>query len=94
MNNMTKKDFELISDVIKDSSYKWKVVAGSGSTGRKYQERIAEVFADALQETNTRFNRDKFLIACGIDIQYPCLVCDKVTNKPACDDCDKLVSTL
>ena len=27
-------------------------------------------------------------------IKYPCLLCDKVTNSPACDDCNNFVAKL
>ena len=53
---MTRKDFQLIADVIATS---WH---GSQDT----REDIANRMADALASTNDRFNRDIFLKACGV----------------------------
>lgn len=60
---MTKKDYLLIS----------KVLGGHISDGAKCFDdekdcrAIADSFADALQEDNTKFDRLKFLKACGVD---------------------------
>jgi hypothetical protein len=62
---MTKKDYELIAKVIKDDEYLWKAIH-SGAMGREYQSSIAEAFAKVLRIENPRFNKDKFLVACGI----------------------------
>jgi hypothetical protein len=53
--NMTKRDFELIAEVI--SSYPVEVP----------KRLMAHKFADKLAATNSRFNRQRFLDACGID---------------------------
>jgi hypothetical protein len=54
---MTKKDFELIADVI------GKAWHGSADT----RADIANAFADELEETNPRFDRARFLTACGVN---------------------------
>lgn len=57
---MTKKDYELIASVIiryKDSLY----------TKEQHMD-IACDFADKLAEKNTKFDRAKFLKACGVEI--------------------------
>ena len=50
---MTKKDFELIAETIREVD-----------TVVDQREIYAHAFADALAETNPRFKRDEFLIAC------------------------------
>lgn len=52
---MTKKDFELIASVIKPLEIDFKGF-------------IASCFADALASKNPRFNKDKFLKACGVEV--------------------------
>lgn len=54
---MTKKDYELIARAIKCSCD-----VNTNSTGR----RIAQGLAFSLLGTNPRFNREKFLQACGV----------------------------
>jgi hypothetical protein len=54
---MTRKDFQLIADVIATS---WH---GSG----ELKNSIANNMADALAGTNPLFNRAKFLAACDAD---------------------------
>jgi hypothetical protein len=54
---MTRKDFELIAEVIATS---WH---GSEETAADLANRMA----DALATTNHRFNRKQFLKACGVN---------------------------
>jgi hypothetical protein len=54
---MTRKDFELIAEVIATS---W---AGSG----ELKNALAVNMADALQATNPRFDRARFIAACDAD---------------------------
>ena len=54
---MTKKDFELIAEVI------GKAWHGSADT----RADIANAFADELESTNPRFDRARFLTACGVN---------------------------
>jgi hypothetical protein len=51
---VTKKDFQLIADTIRYN------------LGPPCRERAAEAFADALRSTNPRFDRERFLRACGV----------------------------
>ena len=60
---MTKKDFELIANVLK-AHYGIAHV----EQAQRMQASITEVFADTLASKNPRFNREKFLQACGV---YP-----------------------
>jgi hypothetical protein len=53
---MTRKDFQLIADVIAKS---WHASSES-------RRDLANEFADALEDTNDRFNREMFLTACGV----------------------------
>lgn len=52
---MTRKDYELIADTIRTIPL----------IGMAEQWRVAVAFADALQETNDRFDRKRFLRACS-----------------------------
>lgn len=61
---MTRKDFELIAGVIKDANY----------TASKFQDtrgvgmltHVALELADVLAGTNPAFDRERFLVACGV----------------------------
>lgn len=52
---MTKKDYELIASILRNAK-----------TGNWQIEYTIDVFAKALEGYNPRFDRDKFLTACGI----------------------------
>jgi hypothetical protein len=52
---MTRKDYELIAEVIATS---WHYSQDS-------MEDLAYRFADLLEEDNPRFDRHRFLVACG-----------------------------
>ena len=54
---MTRKDYELIAEVIATA---WH---GSEDT----QADLSHKMADALEGTNPRFNRELFLTACGVN---------------------------
>ena len=54
---MTKKDFQLIADVIRALPY-WT------AEEKKTRKDLTFRFADQLAETNPRFDRDKFIRAC------------------------------
>ena len=56
---MTRKDFQLIADVINEFP---RLDYGVESV----IEELAEELADALAGTNERFDREKFLAACGV----------------------------
>lgn len=58
---MTKKDYELIARVLRDES----------SDGQAYRpdETLCLAMADALAEDNPRFDRVKFLVACGVNVE-------------------------
>ena len=63
---MTKKDFELIANTL--LAARWE---GPTSTGRNYIDYdtyppLVNDFADALATANPRFDRVRFLKACGI----------------------------
>lgn len=59
---MTKQDFQLIADTIKGESFNW-----GGQMTDPQHERLASNFADALAHTNPRFDRARFLKACGVE---------------------------
>ena len=55
---MTKKDFELIAEAIKE------ITASDYPQDRKDK---AQLFAAVLATTNPRFDRARFLTACGVN---------------------------
>jgi hypothetical protein len=55
---MTKKDFELIAKAVKEIT---------ADSYKQTREDKANLFADALALTNPRFDRAKFLTACGVN---------------------------
>jgi hypothetical protein len=58
---MTRKDYELIADTIRET-LEWY----EESPDRKFPiAKVAITFAFALQNENARFDRAKFLKACG-----------------------------
>lgn len=54
---MTRKDYVMIADVIKNLD---ECIDSYGL------EVLADNMADALESDNPRFNRDRFLVACGV----------------------------
>lgn len=58
---MTKKDFEAIADVLDDTRPAFK-----GNDMDRW-EHMALVFASMLASTNPRFDRARFLKACGLE---------------------------
>lgn len=56
---MSKKDYELVASVI------YSLYLGHENWNRNGQQ-VASKFADKLAEHNPKFNRSKFLEACGI----------------------------
>ena len=56
---MTKKDYQLIASNIKAIS-KWQDIKPNTAL------LIASMFAEDLETTNPRFNRELFLKACGV----------------------------
>lgn len=61
---MTKKDYELIAEVLAQ-------VASQQDMDKQYiVDEVAYYMATKLQEQNPRFDRNKFLTACGIGHQH------------------------
>ena len=58
---MTRRDFELIAEVLANE------VAASGysDTSKGALRRVATGFADRLRAVNPRFDRARFMAACG-----------------------------
>lgn len=64
---MTKKDFELIAGAVRQSRLVGLNIAES--TAHRFSEQracTARRLADALATTNPRFDRARFLAACGV----------------------------
>ena len=60
---MTRKDFELIAGVISQLSADFT----NGGEDTVSLSLVAGELADALADTNERFNRETFLKACGVN---------------------------
>lgn len=58
---MTKKDFELIASVLKDCK---QVIP---QYEQYSYDMITSKLSDKLAQVNPRFNRDRFLKACGVE---------------------------
>jgi hypothetical protein len=58
---MTKRDFELIARLLANAHHDI-----CGEVSREAANSIAEQFAVALTNTNDRFDRERFLRACGV----------------------------
>jgi hypothetical protein len=61
---MTRKDFEMIANVIRA---RVELHTSHNPTYRTAQYEIANDMATALASTNSRFNRARFLAACGFE---------------------------
>ena len=57
---MTRKDFELIASTIRN-------MPSHAASLRTARESCARAFADALGATNPRFDKARFLKACGVE---------------------------
>lgn len=57
---MTKRDFELIAYVFKEE------MAWYTDQNQMIIEELAKNLANRLEETNSRFDKDGFLKACGV----------------------------
>ena len=61
---MTRKDYELIADTIKASRDNWE---GFTPESQEAIDGLARSLASKLQADNDRFNRARFLTACGVN---------------------------
>ena len=61
---MTRKDYELIATILDGQT----IVAPStmAQACREQRDTYARAFADALARENPRFDRERFLAACGV----------------------------
>jgi len=64
VKEMTKKDYELIANVIHQAKYTANIM---GPDCSRIYRKIAVDMADRLAGNNSRFDRDKFLKACGVE---------------------------
>lgn len=79
MSKMTKKDFELIADsfierreAINDEGEAGNYTASEFKFAHYTLDMHAIELANALATTNERFDRDKFLSACGVELEAKC----------------------
>ena len=59
---MTRKDYEVIASAWKAISATYR---GDTSAEKAIHHSVQEI-ADSLERNNPRFNRDKFIAACGV----------------------------
>lgn len=62
---MTRKDYELIAGILK-GAYNYEATFNDNDKGAKAIEGISHTFATMLEKQNPRFDRDRFLSACGV----------------------------
>jgi len=62
---MTKKDYELIAKAIYGSLIQSGSLEAQDCFIKQYRD-TARFVANALQQDNSRFNRNKFMAACGV----------------------------
>jgi phosphoheptose isomerase len=67
---MTRKDYVLLADTIKNA--RKVVIVGEGTTLVSV-EHLANTLATELEIDNPRFNRHRFLVACGV---YDSIIAD------------------
>ena len=61
---MTRKDYVMIAGIIKDANY--TASKFNDTRGAEMLTHIAIELSDELAKDNPRFNRDRFLDACGV----------------------------
>lgn len=66
---MTKKDFEAIAGAVRDARMAL-VVPGHPLPNQTTQifDSMARSLADVIAKTNAKFQRPRFLTACGVDV--------------------------
>ena len=67
---MTKKDFELIAAALKEARNHWLAAPAIIQTAEAFRyglEAAASELAHALASDNSRFDRARFLIDCGMN---------------------------
>lgn len=62
---MTKKDYELIAKTFNDVMYSNQ--GWYSESAKQAHTWVAKALAEVFTEENPKFNRDKFLKACGIE---------------------------
>lgn len=66
---MTKKDYNIIAEAIAESvdAYAWLFERDpAGDIARMALRDVALSIADTLEADNPRFDRNRFLVACGV----------------------------
>ena len=65
---MTKKDYELIAEAIRDAAQELAAMPGKARTANAIAHDIGETFGVHLRGTNARFDSDRFVAACTKDL--------------------------
>jgi len=88
---MKKKDYELIAEVLKQGrTFPIEIrECGNNPKYTSHDDLIATCMSNILASKNPRFNRDKFLKACGVEYSYPCEKCGGKRDVEAriCNNC-------
>lgn len=88
---MTKKDYELIASAIKLANvYNAMHAIGTRNIVESTTECIARNVCQRLEEKNPRFNKEKFLKVCGVEIESH--ICQHNNPKACCATC-KYINT-
>lgn len=61
--SMTKKDYQIIANIIVKLSIESDMTLDTVTENRLY---VADMFAHELAKINDKFDKDKFLTACGV----------------------------
>ena len=80
---MTKKDFELIASVIRFELVDFLKENPFLATEERisFLNTLVTDFSETLASKNPRFNKDKFLLACGVEVLKVCKKCDCIIDK-------------
>lgn len=64
---MTRKDYQLIADAMRNASTPAALVQRDADCYRQQHTKDCHALADALARDNPRFDRGSFLAACEVD---------------------------
>jgi hypothetical protein len=64
---MSRKDYELIASAFAERIHMAQTFSGTHASRMAHLKEIADTIADKMASDNPRFNRPRFLTACGFD---------------------------
>jgi hypothetical protein len=63
---MTRKDFELVAECVAEVVDGYASMETGGTMARMGVHDVALTLANRFEEVNPRFDRNRFLVACGV----------------------------